>query len=560
MSAKSVMPGAAAKNLRNVFILFLLFTFIITAGSVVLKYAIGRKLDGLSAQLKAPSPEPEISNILLDLNSAENDFQQANLNGNAAKLENYKFKLNHVFTEINRVLVKYQADSTHFAQGSRQQIARAFAQKLAISQRVFDLKHHFDSLLKATTIAGIKRPAVKRRAAPRKADTTVSVLQEAGKDGLLKRLGDAIANKSKVKILTIREKQHRDSAARALSPAQLLAQLNRQNAYLLLSNEQLITANLNLLAQLHQLLQQLKDINIAAWEAGRNEMLQQYASTTADMDHFISVAIALILIFIVLLIYFIRKASQAEQNYLMENERAVALAGQKSEILATMSHEIRNPLTAIMGAIYMLNRTTLSPDQEKKVSAINLSSMMLMETVNNILDVSALEYQQGGVLLRAAFMPFRVLREAVDSMHFMAEKKGILLTAEFVGDESAMVTGDTFKLKQIMVNLLSNAIKYTDKGSVKVIAALGAVADEHRSILDVCIEDTGIGIPKEQQASLFTRYYQAYGMQQKAGTGLGLYLCKQLVELQGGTISVESETGKGCLIRFTIPYSVDAAE
>jgi len=182
-----------------------------------------------------------------------------------------------------------------------------------------------------------------------------------------------------------------------------------------------------------------------------------------------------------------------------------------------------------------------------------------METVNNILDVSALEHQEGGVLLKAAFMPFMVLREAVGSMQFMAERKDILLTIEFMGDDNATVTGDTFKLKQIMVNLLSNAIKYTDKGSVKVIATLSTVADEHRTILGVSILDTGIGIPKEQQAGLFTRYYQAEANNQKPGTGLGLYLCKQLLTLQGGSISVESETGKGCLIRFTIPYAFDPA-
>ncbi|MDR3695647.1 HAMP domain-containing sensor histidine kinase [Mucilaginibacter sp.] len=552
MSEKSMRIGAAAKNLRNIFILFLLFTFIITVGSVVLKYSIGRKLEGLSARLKEPSPAPEISNILLELNSAENDFQQANLNGNAGKLVAYKDKLSNVFAEINRLLVKYQADSARFFPGSRQLIAGSFAKKLEISQRVFDLKQHFDSLLKATTpaIIGVARAGRLRSLKP---DTTVSIREEATKSGLLKRLKNAIANKNQVKVLTIRERQRRDSARRRLTPAQLLQQLNKQNAYLLLSNEQLITANLNLLAQLHQLLEQLKDVNQAAWERSRNDVLEQYQSTTSDMDHFISVAITLILVFIILLIYFIRKAGAAEQNYLMENERAVALAGQKSEILATMSHEIRNPLTAITGAIYMLNKTNLSADQEQKVSAINLSSAMLMETVNNILDLSALEHQQGSVLLNVAFTPYQVLREAVESMRFMAEKKGILLTAEFAGDESMTVIGDTFKLKQIMVNLLSNAIKYTDEGGVTVSAILH-IRPEQNAALEVSIRDTGIGIPKEQQAGLFTRYYQGGGSDAKPGTGLGLYLCKQLVGLQGGTISVESDTGKGCLIRFTIPY------
>ncbi|MGZ3754699.1 MAG: sensor histidine kinase [Mucilaginibacter sp.] len=559
MGKTPARPGAATKNLRNLFILFLLFTFIITAASVVLKYEIGQKLDRLSTGLKEPSPQPEISSILLDLNSAENDFQQASLSGHADKLDAYKLKLNNIFSRLNLLLQKYSTDSAKYFPGSKAQIASSFAKKMALSQRVFDLKQHFDSLLKVTTTISIGPLSDKKSNQTAGLDTTISVKQEATKKGLLKRLKDAITNKSQVKILTIREKRRRDSVNRALTPAnrrdlaQLLQQLNQQNAFVLLTNEQLISANLNLLTELHQLLQQLKDIDQAAWEQGRNGILLQYQSTTADMDHFIGIAIALVLIFIVLLIIYIRKAAAAEQNYLMENERAVALAGQKSEILATMSHEIRNPLTAITGAIYMLNKTNLSPDQEKKVLAINLSSTMLMETVNNILDVSKMEHQQGGTLVKVSFRPFRVVKEAVESMHFMAEKKGIALTMTLTGDEETYVTGDTFKLKQVLINLLSNAIKYTNEGSIAVTAVLNK---DHApdTLLEVVIKDTGIGIPRELQAGLFTRYYQAGGPQMKPGTGLGLYLCQQLVTLQGGSISVESDAGKGCLIRFTIPY------
>lgn len=553
MSEKPTRPGEAAMNLRNLFIVFLLFTFVITAGSVILKFSIGRKLDKLSSRLKEPSPEPEISAILLDLNSAENDFQQANLTGHVDRLKIYKQKLNAIFGRIDLLLQKYQADSARYFPGSKAQIAQSFAKKLAISQRVFDLKTHFDSLLKATNVATINATTYKIQSRAIKPDTTISIRQESTKNGLLRRLRDAIVNKNQIKVLIIREKQRRDSVRRSHTPANLLRELKNQNAYMLLSNEQLIAANLNLLSQLHQLLQQLKDIDQAAWERARNEVLQQYQSTTGDMNNFIGVAIVLILVFIVLLIYFIRKAGEAEQNYLLENERAVALAGQKSEILATMSHEIRNPLTAITGAIYMLNKTTLLPDQERKVAAINLSSTMLMETVNNILDVSALEHQQGGVLLLTSFAPFKVLQEAAESMHFMAEKKGIQLISAFEGDNPAMVTGDIFKLKQVMVNLLSNAIKYTDHGSVTITATLKHT-DKQIALLEVGIKDTGVGIPKEQQAGLFTRYYQGGGGHLKPGTGLGLYLCRQLISLQGGTISVDSDTGQGCEIRFTIPY------
>jgi len=135
----------------------------------------------------------------------------------------------------------------------------------------------------------------------------------------------------------------------------------------------------------------------------------------------------------------------------------------------------------------------------------------------------------------------------------MAERKGILLTAEFAGNEEIMVSGNALKLKQIMLNLLSNAIKYTDEGSVEVMVSVDSGVEQH-SMMNVSIKDPGIGISKKQQAQLFTRYYQANSTHGKPGTGLGLYLCKQLIELQGGSIRVESEAPHGATMWFSIPY------
>jgi len=128
-----------------------------------------------------------------------------------------------------------------------------------------------------------------------KVDTTVSTRREVNKSGMLRRIKDAITNKNPVKVITIREKQNKDSIAASLNKnnnyalQKLLKQLKLQNNYILRSNEQLIAANLSLLAQLHRLLQQLKDTDLIAREKSRNEILQQYRSTTGDMDSFIGV-------------------------------------------------------------------------------------------------------------------------------------------------------------------------------------------------------------------------------------------------------------------------------
>ena len=569
-------PKETSNNLRKVFILFLVFTFLIAAGSLLLRHSIFQKLHTLSDQLRGHAQAQEISNILLDLNGAESDFQQAMLSGENVKLENYKAKLNNTFTQIQAILKKYELDSNQTLSAGRSKIGKSFEQKLEISNRVFGLKHNFDSLLKITniqTIAGTSSANMAdqykiRRSTKNttgKADTSVRLISaQANKKGLFKRLQDAIVNKQEnaqaIKVVTVnKEKQILDSINRSLtrkahhSQEGLLRKLNEENSRLAKSNQQLISANLSLVIQLHELVQQLKDIHLAEWEQTRTEMLNQYQSATDDMNTFTGVAVLMVLIFIVLLIIYIRKAGKAEDNYLLENERAVALAEQKSEMLAIMSHEIRNPLTAITGIIYLLNRTEMTADQKKKLNSINLSSSMLIDTVNDILDVSKIDNQKAGALNIVSFQPCAEIKETIAAMSFTAERKQISLTAEFTGNEQATVKGDPFRLKQIMINLLSNAVKYTDEGQVVVKVNL-QVLNANTELLQVSIIDSGIGIPKEQQAKLFTRYYQANRSAGKPGTGLGLYICQQLIQIQKGKISVESEAGKGCHFKFDIPY------
>ena len=151
------------------------------------------------------------------------------------------------------------------------------------------------------------------------------------------------------------------------------------------------------------------------------------------------------------------------------------------------------------------------------------------------------------------FNPDFALKEAIDSMAFSAAKKGLSLNYEFEGDHDAIVIGDSFRLKQIMNNLLSNAIKYTGSGGIKVKANLNKFDGSNR--LKVDISDTGEGISAEQQSNLFSKYYQTNSAKGKLGTGLGLYICRELINFQKGNISVKSEPGKGSTFSFYIPYA-----
>jgi signal transduction histidine kinase len=548
-------PGGFTGIIRKLFVIFLLFTFAVTAGSFILRHTISTKLERLSSQLRQPSQQPEISRLLVDLNLTENSFQQASSNGRASDLDTYKEHLKSIFEQMTAISQHYQADSNSYLPKSKQQITLALQQKLAMSQQLFDLHKRFDSLLNITTPGSISAKLPVRQLPARgklRTDTVVSTREEIAKNSLLKRLKDALNKKSAVKVLTIRQHNTGATGANARkNDSKLLKQLGKQYGRLSQSNQELILANLNLLTELRQVIQQLQDIEQLAFENSREQVLAQYQSTTRDLNTYTGVASALVLIFIILLFVYIRKASGAERRYKVENARAVRLAGQKSEILAIMSHEIRNKLMAINSAVFTLKKTALLPEQEKKVATINLSSSLLLETVNNVLDVSKLE-QRPAELTINHFSLSEAITDSVDAMRFMAENKGVELNIKTTGMTGGIqVTGDGFRLKQVLINLLSNAIKYTDKGHVDLTGDLTERDD--KLWLNVKVKDTGVGIAKNRQARLFTQYYQAGS--QKSGTGLGLYLCRQLILLQGGEISLESEAGQGCTVCFSIPYN-----
>lgn len=570
-------PGELSRYLRRLFMLFLIFAFLIAIGALVLRSSFTTKLNNLSEQVKDLAQPQEITNILLELNSAENDFQKASLYGNKENLDTYKNKLMDVFRQLDIILKKYQSESDHHLPEHKDSLEKSFHSKLRISQEVLVLKHNFDSLLNITNIEGINsqprnvpvrvsKPKIRRKMTVKRPDTTFNVVTTIteNKRGLFGRIKDAITNKNEgqtsVKTMTVnRERELRDSISRAmiskqnLSTDQMIKKLNEENNLLTASNKKLVSANLNLIIQLHQLIEELKDIHLVVWEKRRGETLAEYQTATSELNNFTGLAIFFILIFIVLLLIYIRKAGKAEDQYLVENERAVMLAEQKSEMLAIMSHEIRNPLTTITGMIYILNRTMVTPEQQKRLSTISHASSMLMDTVNNVLDVSKINHQKAEALNLVDFEPCEEIKATVAVMSYMAENKNIYLKTEFNGIDNCWVHGDAFRLKQVLINLLSNALKYTDEGGITVKVNFHAI-DELTSELDVQVIDTGLGIPKDKQTKLFTRYYQVGRAQDKQGTGLGLYICNQLIVLQNGSITVESDTGKGSNFHFKIPY------
>ncbi|MBP7513684.1 MAG: response regulator [Flavobacteriales bacterium] len=237
-------------------------------------------------------------------------------------------------------------------------------------------------------------------------------------------------------------------------------------------------------------------------------------------------------------------------------ERAEHSERVKQQFLANMSHEIRTPMNAIVGMSTVLRRNEHLPGQQVHLDAIASSSENLLVIVNDILDLSKIE--AGKLELERVRMdPRSILDQVLGVMRYRAEEKGLELEAVIADDLPGAVLGASTRLHQVLMNLVGNAIKFTERGSVRVHMR---VQERLRDAVMLCCEvaDTGIGIAPDRLARVFDEFTQAESDHSRrfGGTGLGLTICKRLVEMQGGTIGATSMPGQGSSFTFSIPYAL----
>ncbi len=229
----------------------------------------------------------------------------------------------------------------------------------------------------------------------------------------------------------------------------------------------------------------------------------------------------------------------------------------KQSFLANMSHEIRTPMNGILGIGSLLYKTNLTPKQREFTKLIIESGNNLLHIVNDILDLSKLD--SGHFNLEST--PFELadkILSTLQAFHFKAEDKGIDLCFNNKLKKNLVIEGDPYRFGQVLNNLLSNALKFTSEGSITVTAE--QLTTTQPAMFQISVADTGIGISKESLPTIFEQFVQAGAdiTRKYGGTGLGLTISKNLVEMQGGSIHVESKLNKGSTFTVRIPYKLSS--
>jgi len=325
-----------------------------------------------------------------------------------------------------------------------------------------------------------------------------------------------------------------------------------QNEVIQKENE-LLNNDLILNQQLQSLLSEL-ELKERETSVERAEIFQNMLNKTSNIIFLGgSVILLIILYFIINIIGDVTRSQRYRIQLEEAKEFAESLLASREQFMAAITHDLRSPLTTVMGYTDLIQKTDLSEKQKHYLTQIKKSSEFILRLVNDLLDLSKLE--AGKMLVeKLSFNPKNLIKDTVNNIIPAEKNKDVKILIEVSEETNVQIQSDPFRIKQILANLISNAWKFTEKGSILIAAELQEKSAKEY-ILEIRVKDSGIGISKEMQASIFEEFSQENSSIEKrfGGSGLGLAITKRLTELLEGEIKVDSEQGKGSEFIITIP-------
>ena len=306
-----------------------------------------------------------------------------------------------------------------------------------------------------------------------------------------------------------------------------------------------------------KIMDSIRAINLWMQKTEIESLDNSILSTETSLDKTNSLVViggAFSVLVVIVLVFFIRRTLTLKDNLRKSKEHAEELVKFKDRFLSNMSHEIRTPMNAIIGFTKVVLKTDLTAKQTEYLSAIKTSGDSLIVLINDILDLAKVDAGK----MTFEKVPFRMALSISAMLHLFEikiQEKNLTLIKEYDDKIPSVLLGDQLRLHQIILNLLSNAVKFTNDGKITVSVRLIS-EDEEQAVIAFSVADTGMGIEDDKLEKIFENFQQATSGTSRlfGGTGLGLAIVKQLVEAQGGTVSVKSKVNEGTVFSFSLVF------
>ncbi|NOU61255.1 ATP-binding protein [Marinifilum caeruleilacunae] len=565
------MGSEKRSNIKIKVVLGYIFVFLAIVASLFIANQAYNKLLNSVAILSKPDAEiTRMNRVLTNLSEAENKIRVYSLTREEKFLEHFYENIIEIQNDLDS-LRKFSPDSSrslvlidsmNFLLGDRAEKLEKFVRLKQAKERINPSQNAMRQLSEATDSA--KTQIKTTTTTTTILDTVKSAKQpeENKKRGFLglfkskKNKVDSIETviqRTQVQVDTSYLPQS-DSLLQSLQDqlkrAQEIEKLNRDIVFR--EELRLVEENTVIWDKIKLLLRQLESERFIQLRHESDKAKQIASNTISLISIIIIVGFVLGILFIIFILTDISKSNYYRSELIIAKGKAEKLAKVKEDFLATMSHEIRTPLNAIIGFTNQLGKTDLEKKQKNFVSVLKSSSKHLLGLVNEILDLSKIEAGKLHVE-NINFNPQALVNEVYDLLKVNASNKNLEFELEYSGENEIRLLSDPFRIKQILLNLGSNAIKFTQKG--KVVIRASVIQQGQQYLMEVDVEDTGIGIAEDKLESIFEDFSQAdsFSARKYGGTGLGLAISRRLAILLGGDLFVESEMDKGSTFTLRLP-------